>query len=155
MTSNLGSRQIKEFGQGVGFYTASRESEKDSFAQGVIDKALQRHFSPEFLNRVDEIVVFHNLVKEDILKIVDIELRGLYGRVEAMGYQLTISDKAKELVIEKGWNPDLGARPLQRAIQKYLEDTLAESLLKQTPAAGSTLAVELAEGADMPHVEIR
>ncbi|MDE6112870.1 MAG: ATP-dependent Clp protease ATP-binding subunit, partial [Bacteroidales bacterium] len=155
MTSNLGSRQIKEFGQGVGFYTASKASEKDSFAQGVIDKALQRHFAPEFLNRVDEIVVFHNLVKEDILKIVDIELRGLYSRVEAMGYKLTISDKAKELVIEKGWNPDLGARPLQRAIQKYFEDTLAESLLKQTPETGSTLAVELAEGADMPHVEIR
>ena len=155
MTSNLGSRQIKEFGQGVGFYTASKASEKDSFAQGVIDKALQRQFSPEFLNRVDEVVVFHNLIKDDILKILEIELRGLYERVEAMGYHLTISDKAKDLVIDKGWDPDLGARPLQRAIQKYFEDILAETLLKLTPTAGSTLAVDLAESAELPHVEIR
>ncbi len=155
MTSNLGSRQIKEFGQGVGFYTAGKASEKDSFAQGVIDKALQRHFSPEFLNRVDEVVVFHNLDKDNILKIVDIELRGLYQRVENMGFHLEIAQKAKELVIEKGWDPNLGARPLQRAIQKYFEDVLAEALLKETPKEGQTLALELAEGADMPHVEVR
>lgn len=155
MTSNLGSRQIKEFGQGVGFYTAGKASEKDSFAQGVIDKALQRHFSPEFLNRVDEVVVFHNLDKDNILKIVDIELRGLYQRVQDMGYRLEIAQKAKELVIEKGWDPNLGARPLQRAIQKYFEDVLAEALLKETPAAGATLALEMVEGADAPHVEVR
>lgn len=142
MTSNLGSRQIKEFGQGVGFYTASREAEKGSFAQNVIDKALRKQFAPEFLNRIDEVVVFHNLTKENILKIVEIEVSHLQKRIVQMGYTISLSDKAKDFILEKGWDPDLGARPLQRAIQKYIEDSLAEEIIKNKLKPGQSILVD-------------
>ncbi len=128
MTSNVGSRQLKDFGTtGVGFNTAADDKKQ---AQGVISKALNRAFSPEFLNRIDDIVMFDQLDKDAIFKIIDVELADFYGRVMKLGYELKLSDEAKEFIAEKGYDKNFGARPLKRAIQKYLEDDLAELLLK-------------------------
>lgn len=128
MTSNVGSRQLKDFGTtGVGFNTAADDKKQ---AQGVISKALNRAFSPEFLNRIDDIVMFDQLDKEAIFKIIDVELADFYGRVMKLGYELKLSDEAKEFIATKGYDKNFGARPLKRAIQKYLEDDLAELLLK-------------------------
>ena len=131
MTSNIGSRQLKDFGQGVGFSTTSRKAGKSTYARGVIENALKKSFAPEFLNRIDDVVIFENLEKEDIEKIIEIELNHLYERIRGMGYRISISQKAKEYIIEKGWDPQFGARPLKRAIQKYVEDVLAEELIKR------------------------
>ncbi len=128
MTSNVGSRQLKDFGTtGVGFNTAADDKKQ---AQGVISKALNRAFSPEFLNRIDDIVMFDQLDKDAIFKIIDVELADFYGRVMKLGYELKLSDEAKEFIATKGYDKNFGARPLKRAIQKYLEDDLAELLLK-------------------------
>ncbi|MDE6648605.1 MAG: ATP-dependent Clp protease ATP-binding subunit [Muribaculaceae bacterium] len=128
MTSNVGSRQLKDFGtSGVGFNTAADDKKQ---AQGVISKALNRAFSPEFLNRIDDIVMFDQLDKDAIFKIIDVELEDFYGRVMKLGYELKLSDEAKEFIAEKGYDKNFGARPLKRAIQKYLEDDLAELLLR-------------------------
>ncbi len=127
MTSNVGSRQLKDFGTGVGFNTADDEKKQ---AQGVISKAINKVFSPEFLNRIDDIVMFDQLDKKAIFDIIDVELADFYGRVMKLGYELTLSDDAKEFIAEKGYDKNFGARPLKRAIQKYLEDELAELLLK-------------------------
>lgn len=134
MTSNAGTRQLKEFGHGVGFNAgnglALSQSEKDKeYARSIIQKSLARQFAPEFLNRLDEIVTFDQLDLEAIRKIIDIELRGLYQRVEELGYKLTISTEAKDFVAEKGYDVQFGARPLKRAIQNYLEDYICERLL--------------------------
>lgn len=130
MTSNIGSRQLKDFGQGVGFSTGARKNTKSTYAQGVIENALKKSFAPEFLNRIDDIVIFDPLQREDIHKIIDIELKNLYGRIQEMGYELVLSDKAKDYLVEKGWDEQFGARPLKRAIQKYVEDLLAEEIIK-------------------------
>ena len=128
MTSNVGSRQLKDFGTtGVGFNTASDDKKQ---AQGVISKALNRAFSPEFLNRIDDIVMFDQLDKEAIFKIIDVELVDFYARVMKLGYELKLSEEAKDFIAEKGYDKNFGARPLKRAIQKYLEDDLAELLLR-------------------------
>ena len=127
MTSNVGSRQLKDFGSGVGFNTAEDDKKQ---AQGVISKALNRVFSPEFLNRIDDIVMFDQLDKEAIFNIIDVELKDFYARVMKLGYELHLSDDAKEFIASKGYDKNFGARPLKRAIQKYLEDDLAELLLK-------------------------
>lgn len=128
MTSNVGSRQLKDFGtSGVGFNTTADDKKQ---AQGVISKALNRVFSPEFLNRIDDIVMFDQLDKDAIFKIIDVELADFYGRVMKLGYELKLSEEAKDFIAEKGYDKNFGARPLKRAIQKYLEDDLAELLLK-------------------------
>lgn len=127
MTSNVGSRQLKDFGSGIGFNTATDENKQ---AQGVISKALNRAFSPEFLNRIDDIVMFDQLDKEAIHKIIDVELKGFYARVMKLGYTLKLNADAKDFMADKGYDRNFGARPLKRAIQKYLEDDLAEMLLK-------------------------
>lgn len=126
MTSNVGSRQLKEFGAGLGFHTKEDDRKQ---AHGVISKALNRVFSPEFLNRIDDIVMFDQLDKDAIFKIIDVELKDFYGRVMKLGYELQLSEEAKEFLSEKGYDRNFGARPLKRAIQKYLEDDLAELLL--------------------------
>ncbi len=126
MTSNVGSRQLKDFGNGIGFNT-KEDSKKE--IHGVISKALNRAFSPEFLNRIDDIVMFDQLDKEAILKIIDVELKDFYSRVMKLGYELQLSEEAKEFIADKGYDKNFGARPLKRAIQKYLEDDLAELLL--------------------------
>ncbi len=127
MTSNVGSRQLKEFGSGVGFNTADVSKEQ---AHGVISKALNRAFSPEFLNRVDDIIMFDQLTRESISSIIDIELKDFYSRVEKLGLNLDLSDEAKAFIATKGYDKNFGARPLKRSIQKYLEDDLAELLLR-------------------------
>ena len=140
MTSNIGTRQLKDFGHGVGFSTSSNDN-KD-FSRGVIQKALNRAFSPEFLNRVDDIIMFDQLSKDAIYKIIDLELKGFYQRVEALGYKLIITDAAKDFIASKGYDIQFGARPLKRAIQKYLEDEMAEMIIRATVNEGDTIIVD-------------
>ncbi len=142
MTSNIGTRELKDFGRGIGFSQSQRASDQDH-TRSVIEKALKRAFAPEFLNRIDDVVVFHNLQKEDIFKIIDIELKGLYSRVEALGYKLEITEEAKDFIAEKGYDIQYGARPLKRAIQKYLEDEMAEVIIQAGLTPGHTIRVEL------------
>ena len=132
MTSNIGSRELKDFGTGVGFNTLATNAAKEKVSQGILEKALKQNFAPEFLNRIDDIIYFNNLEKEDIIKIIDIELNKVLKRVKAMGLDVTVSDKAKEHLAEIGWDSNYGARPLKRAIQKNIEDVLAEEILLQT-----------------------
>ena len=143
MTSNIGTRQLKDFGQGVGFST-NTVSEKD-YSRGVIQKALNRAFSPEFLNRIDDIIMFDQLDKKSIFQIIDLELSGFYKRVETLGYHLEITDAAKNFIAEKGYDVQFGARPLKRAIQKYLEDELAEMIIRATVQEGDTIRVDFDE----------
>jgi len=139
MTSNAGTRQLKEFGAGIGFRVEDTSSTNTERSRSVIQKALTRTFAPEFLNRVDEVIMFDQLSKESILKIVDLELEGLYKRIEALGYHLVLTDEAKEFVASKGYDVQFGARPLKRAIQKYVEDEMVEIIMKATIAQGDTV----------------
>jgi len=141
MTSNIGSRQIKDFGQGVGFSTKAKQESASHHTKSVIQNALKRSFAPEFLNRLDDVVIFNSLTKEDIYKIIDIELRGLYKRVDNLGFSVEISKDAKEYITEKGFDVNFGARPLKRAIQKYLEDPMAEVIIKTSIKEGEILKV--------------
>jgi ATP-dependent Clp protease ATP-binding subunit ClpC len=143
MTSNIGVRQLKDFGQGVGFATAARREAAEDHSKSVIQNALKRTFSPEFLNRIDDVVIFNSLDQDHIFEIIDISLEDLHKRLEAMGYELILSKKAKKFVSEKGYDPQFGARPLHRAIQKYIEDPLAEFILNDAPAEGSVLEAKL------------
>lgn len=150
MTSNAGTRQLKEFGRGIGFSSASAmgisasESDKE-YARSIIQKSLQKQFAPEFLNRIDEIITFDQLDIEAIKSIIDIELKQLFSRVEALGFHLQITDDAKTFVAEKGYDVQYGARPLKRAIQTYIEDAVCELLLSDSLTADSTLVAELVE----------
>ena len=143
MTSNIGTTELKDFGGGVGFNTAKNQSEAEEKNKNVIEKALKRTFSPEFLNRIDDVIVFNSLTKEDIHKIIDLQLDTLFSRIKEMGYNIKVSKKAKEFLTEKGYDPKFGARPLQRVIQKYLEDNIAEEILRSEIQEGDTVAVEL------------
>lgn len=140
LTSNIGTRQLKDFGQGVGFTTHTADEKENS--RNVIQKALNRAFSPEFLNRVDDIVMFDQLDKEAIFKIIDIELAGFYTRIEQLGFNLTLTDEAKTFIAEKGYDTQFGARPLKRAIQKYLEDELTEMIISSNLQPGDTINVD-------------
>ncbi|SES27670.1 ATP-dependent Clp protease ATP-binding subunit [Pedobacter rhizosphaerae] len=142
MTSNIGARQLKDFGQGVGFSTAAKTNQAESHSRGVIESALKRAFAPEFLNRVDDVVVFNSLGKEEIFKIIDIELKALFGRVHTLGYEIALTENAKDYIAEKGFDSNFGARPLKRAIQKYLEDPIAEEILKGELAEGDVLEID-------------
>ncbi|MGB4930215.1 MAG: ATP-dependent Clp protease ATP-binding subunit, partial [Chitinophagales bacterium] len=141
MTSNIGARQLKDFGSGVGFSTQAKQLSQDENNKGVIETALKRTFSPEFLNRIDDVVIFNSLSREDIFKIIDITLRDVKNRLETLNYKLQLEDSAKEFLSEKGYDPQFGARPLHRAIQKYLEDPLAESILSGKFKEGDTIVV--------------
>jgi ATP-dependent Clp protease ATP-binding subunit ClpC len=141
MTSNIGTRQLKDFGRGVGF-TLTKNTESDNeHAKYVIQKALKKAFAPEFLNRIDDVVMFNQLDKKHIHQIIDIEIKDLYDRVEALNYKLKISPAAKDFIAEKGYDPQFGARPLKRAIQKYLEDEMAEIIIKASITEGDTISV--------------
>ncbi|WP_027471121.1 ATP-dependent Clp protease ATP-binding subunit [Saccharicrinis fermentans] len=144
MTSNIGSRELKDFGRGVGFQTSSRESDSDH-ARHVIQKALKKAFAPEFINRIDDVIVFNTLDKEHIFKIIDIELKGLYTRVESLGYKLELTEKAKDFIAKKGFDTNFGARPLKRAIQKYLEDEMAEVIIQASVTEGDIIKVDFNE----------
>ncbi len=139
MTSNIGTRQLKDFGAGVGFTT--RENDKD-YSRNVIQKALNKAFAPEFLNRIDDVIMFESLDKDAIFKIIDIELAGFYNRIDALGYKLTITDEAKTFIAERGYDSQFGARPLKRAIQKYLEDDLAEMIITASVMPGNHIFVD-------------
>ena len=142
MTSNIGTRQLKDFGRGVGFNTQMAGEVDKDFSRGVIQKALNKAFAPEFLNRIDDIIMFDQLDKEAIYKIIDIELKGLYKRVKDLGYSLEITDAAKDFVASKGYDVQFGARPLKRAIQKYLEDEMAELIIRSSVTGGDTMVVD-------------
>jgi len=152
MTSNIGTRQLKDFGAGVGFTT--RDTDKD-FNHGVLTKALNKAFAPEFLNRIDDIIMFDSLSKEAIFKIIDVELKGFYKRCAELGIELLITEPAKNFIAEKGYDAQFGARPLKRAIQKYLEDPLAEIILSgHNLTGGATIKVDYPDGAESVTTEI-
>src|SRR3954464_13278288 len=142
MTSNIGARQLKDFGQGVGFSTSAKTLQAESHSRGVIENALKRAFAPEFLNRIDDVIVFNSLGKDEIFKIIDIELAFLFGRVNSLGYKIELTLAAKEFIADKGYDSQFGARPLKRAIQKYLEDPIAEEILKGELTEGDTMVVD-------------
>ena len=149
MTSNIGSRQLKDFGTGVGFGTKTRQDSSENLAKGVIESALKKAFAPEFLNRIDDVIVFEPLERDDISKIVHIELRSLLQRMEALEYHVHIEDSAVAFLADKGFDPKFGARPLQRAIQRYVEDPLAEEIVKGTFHPGDTVVFSGTEGAEL------
>ena len=142
MTSNIGARQVKDFGKGLGFETASQKAQSSDIEKSVIEKELKKIFSPEFLNRVDDIVIFNALEKEDIRKIVDIELSKLTKRIDDLGYKIEISNSAKDFIVEKGFDRKYGARPLNRAIQKYIEDLLAENVVTNKIKEGDKILID-------------
>jgi ATP-dependent Clp protease ATP-binding subunit ClpC len=145
MTSNIGSRQLKDFGQGVGFATAAKQAASSDHARSVIENALKKSFAPEFLNRIDDVVIFDSLEREDIHKIIDIELSHLYERIKGMGYKIVVTEKAKDYICEKGWDAQFGARPLKRAIQKYIEDALAEEIIKTKLVSDDVINIDFDE----------
>jgi ATP-dependent Clp protease ATP-binding subunit ClpC len=155
MTSNVGTRQLKDFGKGVGFNISSDNEMDTEFSRGVIQKALNKTFSPEFLNRVDDVIMFDQLNKEAIRKIIDLELKGLFSRVISMGYALELSDEAKDFIADKGYDIQFGARPLKRAIQRYLEDQLADIVLSGELHEGDTILMVLNEAKDGISAEIK
>ncbi len=153
MTSNIGARKLKDFGSGVGFGTAAQKSQESSNARSVIENALKKAFAPEFLNRIDDVVVFNNLEQEDINLIIDIELEKLLKRISELGYTLKLSKKAKSFIAEKGFDKQYGARPLKRAIQKYVEDALAEEIIKSNAHEGDTISLDV--GKDETKLDIK
>lgn len=143
MTSNIGARKLKDFGQGVGFGTAAKTSQIDENSRSIIENALKKAFAPEFLNRIDDVMVFNALEKEDINKIIDIELEQLIRRIKDLGYELKLSKKAKDFIADKGFDKQYGARPLKRAIQKYIEDALAEEIINSQIQEGDKISMDL------------
>ena len=141
MTSNIGSRQLSEFGRGVGFSTQNKSVDDGENSKYIVEKALKKAFAPEFLNRIDDVIMFNPLTKEHIHEIIDIELKGLYERVNSLNYKLKISTAAKDFIADKGYDAQFGARPLKRAIQKYLEDEMAEVIIRASVVEGDTISV--------------
>ena len=154
MTSNIGARKLKDFGTGIGFGTASQKAQEDANARSVIENALKKSFAPEFLNRIDDVVVFNALEKEDINKIIDIELEKLLLRIKGLGYNLTLTDTAKDFIAEKGFDKQYGARPLKRAIQKYVEDALAEEIVASHLQDGDSIKIDLDQKKDELSISI-
>ena len=155
MTSNIGARQLKDFGTGVGFGTASKKEQADANAKSVIENALKKSFAPEFLNRIDDVIVFNALEKADIHAIIDIELEKLLERIDGLGYHLTLSEKAKDYIADKGFDKQYGARPLKRAIQKYIEDALAEEIVNAKLKENDTIFMDLDEDKQKLTIKIK
>lgn len=155
MTSNVGARQLKDFGQGVGFGTAAKVSQADDHSKSVIENALKKTFAPEFLNRIDDVIVFNALEKEHIDLIIEIELSKLYARIQELGYNLKLSDAAKAFIADKGFDKQFGARPLKRAIQKYVEDSLAEEIITSKIHEGDAISMDLDEATQELTVTIK
>jgi len=155
MTSNVGARQLKDFGQGVGFGTAAKVAQADDHSKSIIENALKKTFAPEFLNRIDDVIVFNSLEKADIDKIIEIELSKLYARIADLGYTLTLSDTAKAFIADKGFDKQFGARPLKRAIQKYVEDALAEEIITAKINSGDEIYMDIEEGAEELSVTVQ
>ena len=155
MTSNVGARQLKDFGQGVGFGTSAKVAQADEHSKSVVENALKKTFAPEFLNRIDDVIVFNPLEKHDIDLIIEIELKKLFERVSELGYKLNLSDKAKAFIAEKGFDKQFGARPLKRAIQKYVEDSLAEEIITSKINVGDEIFMDIEDGAEELNVKIQ
>ena len=155
MTSNIGARKLKDFGQGVGFGTSAKESQADANSKSIIENALKKAFAPEFLNRVDDVMVFNALEREHIHKIIDIELNKLFDRITDLGYTLILSEKAKDYIADKGFDRDYGARPLKRAIQKYVEDALAEEIINSSLKDGDVINMDLDEKSNELTIKIK
>jgi ATP-dependent Clp protease ATP-binding subunit ClpC len=155
MTSNIGARQIKDFGGGVGFGTSSKTAQADEYEKSVIEGALKKSFAPEFLNRIDDVIIFNALEKEDLHAIIDIELDKLLKRISELGYTLKLSDKAKDYIADKGFDKKYGARPLNRAIQKYIEDALAEEIVNSKLSEGDTISMDLDEKENKLTIKIK
>ena len=145
MTSNIGARQLADFGTGVGFGTKSQTDQRDENAKTVIQNALRKAFAPEFLNRIDDMIIFHSLNRESIHKIIDLELVKLFDRIAVLGYHASMTEKAKDFIVDKGYDEKFGARPLKRAIQKYIEDPLAEEIIKANLHEGDTIVLDIDE----------
>jgi ATP-dependent Clp protease ATP-binding subunit ClpC len=154
MTSNIGARQLKDFGQGVGFGTATRVANAEDNSKSIIENALKKAFAPEFLNRIDDVIVFNSLEKHDIDLIIEIELKKLSARVKELGYSLNLSDKAKAYIAEKGFDKQFGARPLKRAIQKYVEDVLAEEIITSKISSGDEIFMDIENDATELNVKV-
>ena len=148
MTSNIGSRQLKDFGQGVGFGTQAKKDGKDEYSRSVIENALKRSFAPEFLNRIDDVIIFNSLERGDIHKIIDVELKKVFKRIEDMGFTIELTEKAHDFIAEKGWDEQYGARPLKRAIQRYVEDVLAEEIIRTKINVGEKIIIDYDENKD-------
>jgi ATP-dependent Clp protease ATP-binding subunit ClpC len=146
MTSNIGTRQLSEFGAGVGFETSAKKVSRNDQARSILQKALQKTFAPEFLNRIDDVIMFNHLTREDIDKIIDIELKGLFDRISALGFTMKLSAQARDFMADRGFDVQYGARPLKRAIQKYLEDPLAEVIIKAQLKEGAFINVGYSKG---------
>ncbi|MEL7147425.1 MAG: AAA family ATPase, partial [Bacteroidota bacterium] len=142
MTSNIGVRDLKDFGAGIGFATQTKKESMDEMMKSTIQNALKKAFSPEFLNRLDDVIVFNSLERKHIHQIIDITLNKLFARITDLGYKIDLTDKAKDFLAEKGYDPQYGARPLNRAIQKYLEDAIAEEILKGDANEGDTIVAD-------------
>lgn len=155
MTSNIGARQLADFGTGVGFGTKAQSDSRDENAKAVIQNALRKAFSPEFLNRVDDMIMFKSLGKNEILQIIDIELSKLYARINSLGYQVELTEKAKDFIVDKGYDEKFGARPLKRAIQKFIEDPLAEEIIKANLVEGDTIQLDYSDGKEDLIVHIK
>jgi ATP-dependent Clp protease ATP-binding subunit ClpC len=155
MTSNIGARDLKDFGSGIGFVTKAKAENQDEVMRSTIQNALRKAFSPEFLNRLDDVIVFNSLQREDIHRIIDISLGKLFGRVQGLGYQIELTLAAKDFLSEKGYDPQYGARPLNRAIQKYLEDPVAEEILKGELKEGDILLADHAEGSEQLTITVK
>ena len=148
MTSNIGARQVKDFGSGVGFETATVKAQSTEIEKSVIEGALKKTFAPEFLNRIDDIVIFNSLEKKNIAKIVEIELEKLFNRVTNLGYNLELTKAAKAFICDKGFDKKYGARPLNRAIQKYIEDLLAEQVVSNKIKEGDAILLDYVKDAE-------
>ena len=154
MTSNIGARKLKDFGTGIGFGTSSQKEQEDANAKSIIENALKKSFAPEFLNRIDDVVVFNPLEREDINKIIDIELNKLLLRIKDLGYILELSDTAKDYIADKGFDKQYGARPLKRAIQKYIEDALAEEIITSHLQDGDKILIDLDKEKDELKIKV-
>lgn len=154
MTSNVGVRELKSFGTGVGFSTTSREKQTDDLMRSTIEGAMRKVFRPEFLNRIDEVIIFNELEKEHIMRIIELQLRSVFKRVEEKGFVVEITDEAKAFIADKGFDKQFGARPLQRALQKYLEDPIADAILERDATAGDVLLVDFDKTTEKVTVEI-
>ncbi len=155
MTSNVGARQLKDFGQGVGFGTSAKIAQADDNSKSIIENALKKTFAPEFLNRIDDVIVFNALEKEHIDLIIEIELKKLFDRVTELGYNLDLSDKAKAFIAEKGFDRQFGARPLKRAIQKYVEDALAEEIITSKISTGDKIFMDLNDTSQELFIDVK
>lgn len=155
LTSNIGTRQLKDFGDGVGFGTSSKKDSADERAKSTIETALKRAFAPEFLNRIDDIIFFNSLTKENIMKIIDIELASLIERLTALDYHIELTEEAKNFIADKGFDKDYGARPLKRAIQKYIEDPMAEEIINAVISEGDQLILDLNEAKDGVKISVK